>query len=445
MQPQDIERGLGGAVLDDGTVADELEPLDARALVAGKAAIDEADGLGVAPAGGAGDARGREADVGLRSAADALGHCRRHVLAHRAHRRDGLLGHAEQLDLGLVAVGHQILEEEARDAGHLGQVVADEAASARFGHRDGLAAMLQQRRDDAVERVVARPEDGVAEQPLALLADRGDQLGRLDLRRGSGRELHADDALTHQQPEQRVRVAAHQVAEGLVDARLGQAPQAEALDADGCALDGHRLDEGPQVVGEHRLHLAGHAGQDGHARVVAADDEAGRRALRVGQDGRALGHHGLDAVAGRHLAAVAVEAPLHVLERRVVEHEADARGTGHAVAGQIVLGRAEPAADDDQVAVRRVGADGPLDLVLDIAHRLVAGHLDAQLAELLGQPRRIAVHDLARDHLVADRQDHRFHQTTSGDDWPQRHRGHGAERKRREELPTFNVQRSTSN
>ncbi len=180
----------------------------------------------------------------------------------------------------------------------------------------------------------------------------------------------------------------------------------------------------PEGVGDHRgrphgLQLARRAGQD--------DDGGRRRAVGGRHDEAGRGPDGLEdrrADGDRRLLAVAL------LERREVDvrpalgdaledlGDAPAQGVVHRhraaleapddLGGQVVRGRPEAAAGDDQVAALG-GQEGErvlhvLRAVADDDDRL---QVDAELAQAVREPRPVAVHDAAGEDLGAGDDDAR--------------------------------------
>ena len=92
------------------------------------------------PAGWSGDARHRDRDVGPDPCPRADRHRPSRLRRYGPVAGEGRLRHAEQGGLGSVAVAHHAAQEVAARAGDLRQDVADEAARARLGRRQGQPA-----------------------------------------------------------------------------------------------------------------------------------------------------------------------------------------------------------------------------------------------------------------------------------------------------------------
>ena len=67
--------------------------------------------------------------------------------------------------------------------------------------------------------------------------------------------------------------------------------------------------------------------------------------------------------------------------------------------GQVVGGRAQAAAGDDQVDARAAGSAAPRHVLGPVADDRDVGEVDAELAQALGQPRPVAVGDPAGEDL----------------------------------------------
>ena len=88
-----------------------------------------------------------------------------------------------------------------------------------------------------------------------------------------------------------------------------------------------------------------------------------------------------------------------------MEHERDARERRDRVAGDVVLGRAQTAADEHDVGAgggEPERLDDPVEVVAD---RLVVRDVHAGGGELFGHPPRVRIGDLPEQQLGADRDD----------------------------------------
>src|SRR5690606_33366910 len=131
-------------------------------------------------------------------------------------------------------------------------------------------------------------------------------------------------------------------------------------------------------------------------------------------DGRgAPGDEGLAHVVGRHAPAPGGEALEDAVGHLVVVLEGDAHDPGDGVAGDVVLGRPEPTADDHRGGAGQRELEGADDALEVVAHDLAVGVVDAGQGQLLADPGRVGVDDLAEQQLGADRHDLTAHRGTS--------------------------------
>ena len=191
---------------------------------------------------------------------------------------------------------------------------------------------------------------------------------------------------------------ADELVEGLLDARLADAEELERAGAEGRALAEGRFD----LDLPHPRHLARDTGHRDDPRRAAPDVPAGRRAERVRQGPRGWDEPGLLAVALGHRRAASGEPRSELgLERRIDRRRLLER-PGDRFAGEVVLGRPEPAGADDEVAPLDRPADGrrrPAEVVPDGGH---VEEIDAQARQPPGQVGGIRVHDLAQQQLGAN-------------------------------------------
>ena len=90
-------------------------------------------------------------------------------------------------------------------------------------------------------------------------------------------------------------------------------------------------------------------------------------------------------------------------------HQRHAHQLGDRVARQIVLGRAEPAADEHRVAALEQVAERLDDARLVVADHAVLVGVDARRRELLADPGAVGVDDLAEQQLGTDRKNFTSH------------------------------------
>jgi len=196
----------------------------------------------------------------------------------------------------------------------------------------------------------------------------------------------------------------------LGEARFALAPGPQRPAADHGALAAATDEIGQDGPRHHLVHLVGHA----RHRVddLAADraDETRRRAGHLGDRRGADRDVGLALVVLRHGPAARLEHGADALDDRRVAHQRDTHDVGQHFAGDVVLGGAEPAAAD-----HRVGPFQRLDDRLAHAAEVVADldlemRVDAAQGELLADPCRIGVDDLAEQQLGADGNDVATHE-----------------------------------
>lgn len=156
------------------------------------------------------------------------------------------------------------------------------------------------------------------------------------------------------------------------------------------------------------MEFARRARQDQH-RGRTGDDDAGRGADRF-QDRRARGHHGLFAIGRPQRVEVDVAAtggePAQDLGDPLlqfgVEHEVAPAEPGDRGDGQIVGGRPQPTAGDDEVDA--LGGEEP-QLRLDVGGPVTAdgdvGEFDPEFQQPVGHPWAVEVLNPAGQHLGA--------------------------------------------
>ena len=135
---------------------------------------------------------------------------------------------------------------------------------------------------------------------------------------------------------------------------------------------------------EHRLHLARRPGQqddDGDRRPV--EQQPRGAAVRVVEHGGAARHHRLAAVDRRHAQAALREARLDLGDDRRVLVQRQAEHLGDDVARQVVVGRPEPAGEDDEV--------GALERLPEDRRQIGAAIADDRLGAQVDAERREAV------------------------------------------------------
>ena len=251
------------------------------------------------------------------------------------------------------------------EAEEVALVALGEASPHRFGRRRRLVA--------------------VADVDLDLAAAQAG--GDLDLRQGDALRLH--------------------LAQALGDLGLGDAEHAQrvAVQRRG-PLQQLRTGSVSSAAGHIGCSSRGGPGRTTTRRPSAGTTRPGAVPTGIERD-RALGHHRLLAVGLPHRLGVKVEAAGEAAQDRrdlllhlLVEDQVAAGEPGDDLGGEVVGGRAEAARGDDQVhplggheAQRRLEVVGP------VADDEDVGDVDAQLRQLFGEPRPVAVGDPAGQDL----------------------------------------------
>ena len=129
----------------------------------------------------------------------------------------------------------------------------------------------------------------------------------------------------------------------------------------------------------------------------------------LGDEGRAAGTVRLPEIVLGHPPPARLE---HAADARAhvgIAFERDAHHRGERLARDVVLRRPEAAARDHRVAARKADADAldhALEVVADLGLKM---RVDADERQLLADPARIGVDDLAEQQLGADRDDFAAH------------------------------------
>ena len=303
-----------------------------------------------------------------------------------------------------------------------GEPAGDQSAGERLGQGQGQAPFAQQVEHDGLHGVVVEPEDDVADEgpdPLLLLVEDGGDLG---FGRGLGGDPHLESLPSARQERDR-RGTGLVEAPDLVVELLGQPGLGLAPGPQRPAVD-HRGDAGPgpevrqDALGHHLLHLPGHPGDRVHDLALVGTgeraDESGSRPRHRRVERGSHRYVGLEQVVVGHRAPAAAEHRPDPLDERLVPHELDAHHRGDGVAGDVVLGRPQSAADDDGVAAVEREAqhlDHAIEVVPDL--RLVVA-VDPHEGELLADPRRVRVDDLPQQELRAHRDHFTLHRFLRG-------------------------------
>ena len=156
---------------------------------------------------------------------------------------------------------------------------------------------------------------------------------------------------------------------------------------------------------EHVGHLIGHAGNGVDHLVTHRADQPGGGALGLRDESAPSGTSAWRRFEGdisrwRELNIARISSTT-----LLVPVQPDVHDLGDGLPGDVVLGGPEPAADDDAVAAGQRGAEGEHHPVVVVPDRLVEMGADAGGGQVLTQPRRVGVGDLAQQQLGPHRHD----------------------------------------
>src|SRR5207247_417136 len=164
---------------------------------------------------------------------------------------------------------------------------------------------------------------------------------------------------------------------------------------------------------EHALELAWHAGREIEACLADVQREAASGADGIVDDFGGRGQHGLLAVVRRHHPAAPTEEGFHRRQPSLVEHERHARGLGGDLLREIVDGWAEAAVDDDGAGAGAGQAEGLQQALAIVADGRLPRDRQPDVLELLADVSEVGVDDLAGEHLVAGADHLDAHQRTT--------------------------------
>jgi len=135
----------------------------------------------------------------------------------------------------------------------------------------------------------------------------------------------------------------------------------------------------------------------------------GSAAVLVFEDGSAVEDFGLLGVVGRHDHLAGCETFVERGENGVVGVEADAKRGGDGVAGEVVLGGAEAAGEDDNIGAGEGDESGAGKVREIVADDGFEGDLDAEVVEAVGEVERVGVLTEGCEHLGAGGDDFSDH------------------------------------
>ena len=131
----------------------------------------------------------------------------------------------------------------------------------------------------------------------------------------------------------------------------------------------------------------------------------GRGAARLGDDRGAVGDLCLAQVVVRHAPAAAGEHLADDLGHAVVVMQRHTHHAGDRVAGEVVVGGAEPAADDHRVGIDEHPGEHSLNASEVVADLHLQQRVDPRRGELFADPLAVRVGDLAEQQFRADGED----------------------------------------
>ncbi len=143
--------------------------------------------------------------------------------------------------------------------------------------------------------------------------------------------------------------------------------------------------------------------------TVRVEELAGGAAVGVVEDLGAFEHVGLLGVVGRHDDAAGGEALVEAGEEIGVAMEREAEGGGDGLAGEVVLGGAEAAGEEDDVGAVEGGAGGVGEVLEVVADDGFEGDGDAEVVETGGEVERVGVLPVGGEHLGAGGDDFSDH------------------------------------
>ena len=312
-------------------------------------------GFSGVPPPGPGDAGDADADVGAEARARAVGQRGRDLGRDRAVALDQLRGHAGERDLGLVGVDDEPAQHVGRGAREVGQPARHQPAGARLGGRDRPARRAAARRPRRSSR---RPSENSASPWRARSAASKRVVRRLGGGREDGRDLELAAAQAGRDLQRSSGVGL-ELAQRRRDLGSGQRRRGAGSAARACPRRPAASRSGAVATAArpHRLQLARRPGQHDDQRPTAP----ARRSPARSRPARAPSRPRARAPAcgcPRASRSSSPPTPRAQPRRRSPRSAPPAPGrapssrpanAGHDLGGEVVRGRAEPAAGDDQV------------------------------------------------------------------------------------------------
>jgi hypothetical protein len=161
---------------------------------------------------------------------------------------------------------------------------------------------------------------------------------------------------------------------------------------------------------EHRLQFVRRSGEEDQYGARFLHPLARGGAAIVGQDVGAFDDEGLALVHFGHFALGLGEALFEPLGEVGTEYELAIERHGDGFARDVVLGGAEAAREDDDGGAGDGATDGVGEGFTVVADHRLGAHFHAQVIQLAGEPERVGVDALGRQHFRADSDDFGVHQ-----------------------------------
>ncbi len=337
-------------------------------------------------------------------------HRRRDRLADRAVGLDQPRVHAQQVDLRPVAVADDAAGQIIRGASHLGEARHQQAAGARLCRRQQPSPLAQRVADDVLDRSPGVAVDIVSKGRHRRARRRIEHTSGLGLGPRPRRQVQIDRSARGENRDfDGRRVRGPRLVERpdrLFGMRFGPAEHPQNASVETVAADPARKAIAHLAV-QHRQQLPRRPRQQHDHLLAVLDPQPGRSPVDVGDHHSAFGHHRLPAVDLRHRQLPTGESRANgvgdgrILAKRPTEH------LGRDVPCQVVISRAETAAQHDQIGPGERAAQDRRDLGSPIADDGLRAHFDAEPVEPFGDRERVRVDPRGRQQLGSDGDDFR--------------------------------------
>ena len=339
-------------------------------------------------------------EVGAQGPASPLDHCHGHLFANGRLLFDEFVGHPEHALLYLVGVRNDAPLEILRRPGHRNDGLGYAPAGAALGGGNRQPPSCQRLHGVPLGTAHVHAVH-VRSQPLPhRLHERRQQAFAVRLRsRLCGEpQLHLRSLGIGCQ--RGIHGVVHQVAQLLLHLRLRQPEHVQRVGQNHALLP--RLQIGEQgVVGEIAA-LVGHSRQHGHRHAVRRENAARGGAHRIVQHRAALGQIRLPAVAVRHFPPENVfEIAGNFLHDILVKFRRHAEGGAYGVFRQVVIGRPQPADENEQVAALAGNVRHLPQPLRIVAHHRVVQHVHPHGGQLFRYILGVGVGHVAQQQLRA--------------------------------------------